>query len=187
MWTVLVIALVLAALLLVLYLVARTLGARYPPDHHFTREVVLKAPPERVWAAVTDFAAAPAWNPLVKRSRREPDHDGHEAWREWLAAGPPMLMLTKESEAPRRLVREIVDEKQSFGGTWTFVLTEAEGGTHVRLSEDGMVPGPVFRFMVRRFGPGRYVERYLEALARHLGEAGAPVRRTDLRTPAPPR
>lgn len=34
-------------------------------------EIIMDAPPERVWQALTDFAAFPEWNPLLRETRGE--------------------------------------------------------------------------------------------------------------------
>src|SRR5688572_29890313 len=146
-----------------LVVVARFLGARHPPEHEFSRTVTLPRRPEEVWRVVTDFAGQVAWQPYLKRVERLPDRDGREAWREQQKSGPPMILVTREADSPRRLVREIIDEKKVFSGTWTWQLEPAGEGTRLTLTENGRVENPVFRFMVHALGPSKYVDGYLGA------------------------
>jgi hypothetical protein len=78
---------------------------------------------------------------------------------------------------PRRMVTRIADPDLPFGGGWTFELEPADGpqgGTSVRITEDGEVYNPVFRF-VSRFvlGHTRSMERYLADLQAQAGQPGA--------------
>lgn len=161
----------------VFYLYARSAGAKYPPDHTFTRAVRLPKSPEEVFRVVTDFGAQVRWQPFLKSAERVADRDGREAWREQQKQGPAMLLVTREVEAPRRLVREIVDEKKVFTGDWTWELAPEGDGTLLRVTEHGNVPNPFYRFMVHRMGPSKYVDAYLRGLAAHLGAPDAPLER----------
>jgi hypothetical protein len=41
------------------------------PRHSLLTEIVIAAPPERVWRELTDFASYPQWNPFVRRIKGE--------------------------------------------------------------------------------------------------------------------
>ncbi|PYP70520.1 MAG: hypothetical protein DMD41_14750, partial [Gemmatimonadetes bacterium] len=72
---------------------------------------------------------------------------------------------------PRRLVRRIADPKLPFGGTWTWEITAAPGGSTLTITEDGEIYNPIFRFVARFIlGYTGTMESYLKALAARLGE-----------------
>src|SRR6185437_17113402 len=37
-----------------------------PLSRHIATEILIQAPPERVWSMLTDFAAYPDWNPFIE-------------------------------------------------------------------------------------------------------------------------
>ena len=39
------------------------------PRRFIKSETIIKAPPERVWAEMTDFASFPDWNPFVRKAQ----------------------------------------------------------------------------------------------------------------------
>jgi len=41
--------------------------------HHLQTEIDIAAPPDRVWAVLTDFAAYPDWNPFIRSIRGVPE------------------------------------------------------------------------------------------------------------------
>jgi hypothetical protein len=71
----------------------------------------------------------------------------------------------------RRLVGKITDRKLPFGGTWTFEIAPVPEGATLRITENGFVSNPVFRFMSRFvFGYTDEMEKYLRSLAKKFGE-----------------
>jgi hypothetical protein len=73
------------------------------------------------------------------------------------------------------MVTRIIDEGMPFGGSWTYELSDSDGGTEVRITEDGVVYNPIFRF-VSRFVMGHHgtMDGYLTNLGRKLGTDGPP-------------
>ena len=142
---------VLAGLLvlagLTLYLIGRAQPERHTAMIHFT----LKKSRTIVWAALTDYAAMPAWWPAVTAVRTETRPNGDAITWNKDKHGREMGFRTKAEAPPARLVREIVGEGLPFGGTWTFELMEENGGTRVTLTEDGFVTSPLFRGVAALF------------------------------------
>jgi len=167
---------ILLVLLMVLGLVLMAIvaiGALLPKAHVARRKATLRQPPEAVWQAITNVDAFPQWRSEVKRVERA-DHDGRVAWRE-IGTNGTITFEVVEAQPPARLVTRIADAKLPFGGTWTYELAPAAGGTTLTITENGEVYNPLFRF-VSRFIMGHHatMNAYLRALGRKFGETTQP-------------
>ena len=151
-------------------------GAFLPREHRATSSVTLHQPPDSVWKAVRDLGGVTAWWPEMKQAERLPDRDGREAWRQ-KTGGFDMALVVTESQGPRRLVTEIdAPQGAAFGGTWTYELTPADGGTRVSVTEGGWIANPIFRFLSRFvFGYHGTLDGYLKHLGKRFGEEVTPV------------
>ena len=77
----------------------------------------------------------------------------------------------ERQEAPSLLVTRVV-EGQPFGGTWTYRIAPAPGGSQLTITEDGEVYNVIFRFMSRFvFGHYATLDAYLTNLQARLAEA----------------
>lgn len=158
---------VIAALILIVVVV----GTLLPKEHHATRSARFHQTPEAIWAAMTNYQEFPSWRSNVKRVESFRSSNPLPAWREFDSHNGVLPMQTLESDAPRRLVTQIADPKLPFGGTWTTVITAANGESEVRITEDGEVRNPVFRFMSRFvFGLTATMDAYLRDLGKKFGE-----------------
>ena len=102
--------------------------------------------------------------------------DGKRAFRERDSHGA-ILYVVEEATPAHRLVTRIADKSLPFGGTWTHELSPDGPRTTLRITEDGEVYNPLFRFMSRFvFGHTATIDSYLADLGRKLG---GPVEITD--------
>jgi uncharacterized protein YndB with AHSA1/START domain len=162
LWTLLVVAGIV--LLMVV------LGWLVPRDHIATRVARYRQPPEAIWLAITDVDAMPSWRDGLKAVKKMPDRNGLPAHIEVTSMGE-LPMETVEMTPPRKLVGRIADPKLPFGGTWTFEIAPVGGGATLRITENGHISNPLFRFLSRFvFGYTGEMEKYLRSLAKKFGE-----------------
>lgn len=139
--------------------------------HRVTRSVRLAAPAERIWTVITDFPNHPTWRPGLKSIERSPDINNHPVWTEIDKQGEKLPIEITESTPPSRMAGRIADPNLPFGGTWIYELSSDNGATRLRITEDGEIRPPAFRYIARTMGYSFTIEKYLKALAIKIGEA----------------
>jgi hypothetical protein len=146
------------------------IGWLLPRDHVATRIGRYHQSPETIWAAITDVDAMPSWREGLKSVKKLPDRNGLPAHIEHTSNGA-IPMETVEMIPPRKLVAQIAGKNLPFGGTWTFEITPVADGATLRITENGYITNPVFRFMSRFvLGYTGEMEKYLRSLAKKFGE-----------------
>lgn len=143
-------------------------GMLLPVQHTAVVSRLVEGAPDDVWEIITDFRGFPDWRPDVDHVEVIEGEKGRVAWRE-RGAGGSMGLEVLDQARPRRLVTRILPDGQAFGGTWTYDLQAVEGGTQVRIREDGEIYNPAFRFVARYLmGYDATAVRYLDALSRRM-------------------
>lgn len=162
------------AVLIGLGVLMALVGSLLPRDHVASRSIRLKQPAVAVWQIITAYGDA-SWRSGIKRAERLPDLEGREVWSEIDSHGQAMPLETLEQDPPRRLVRRIADASLPFGGTWTYEIGEADGGSRITITERGEVKNAIFRFVGRFIiGHAATIDTYLKDLGKNFGETVTP-------------
>jgi len=138
----------IVGILVVLVLLVVAIGYALPKSHVAAVSARYAAPPDTLWATLTDVSAFPQWRNDIARVELLPDEDGLRGWREH-GKNDVISYRVVTSDPPRRLVTRIADETLPFGGTWTYDLAPSDGGTSLTITERGEVYNPIFRFVSR--------------------------------------
>lgn len=156
-----------------LIVIVALVGSRLPKGHTATRTTRLKAPPDALYSLLSDVDNYRSWRPDVKKLERLPDRDGRPAWVEEMSTGKIPLYFER-MERPSLLVARIADPSLPFGGTWTYRISPAAGGSELSITEDGEVYNPIFRFMARFvFGYTATMDAFIKHVQARLGEGTA--------------
>ncbi len=170
------IALGIIAVLVGFVAIVVAVGWSLPVKHRASRQASYAVPPDVVFATLTSVADFPSWRTKVKSVASVPGPDGKRGFRESGGDGD-ITYVVDESDPPRHLVTRIADDKLPFGGKWTYELMATGQGTTLRITEDGEVYNPLFRFVSRFvFGHQATIDTFLTDLGRKYGH---PVTITD--------
>ena len=143
-WVLIAVGVVAAVIVLI-----TVIGAFLPREHTASRAMVLRQPPETVWATIRNLEGIAAWFPEGARVKVE----------------------VAEERRPAKLVTRIVPEPRApFGGTWTYEIQPAPGGSRLTVTENGWIAVPPFRVVARLMGMDATIKQYLTALAKKFGE-----------------
>lgn len=152
------------------------IGALLPTAHVATIEATYRAPADRVFATIADVQGGVGWRTGLEQVEILSAAGEPLRWREKSSFGT-LTFRREEFAPPARLIGRIDDTSQGFGGRWIYEVAPRGEQTVLRITEEGEVYNPVFRFMSRYvFGHYRTLEQYARDLGRHLGQDVAPVR-----------
>lgn len=162
------ILLLVVAGLVVLILGVVVIGSLLPKHHVVSRSASYRATPERLFALI---AGPQNWRPEVLRSETIPDPGGRELMRETSRHGETIVYEVSDRVSPSSIKRRIATRNLPYSGAWTYSVQPNGENTVVRITEDGEVYNPVFRF-VSRFvlGQTRTLDTYLRALGKTVGQ-----------------
>ena len=162
------IAVIVIGSLAVLILTVLVIGALLPKHHIATRSATFRAKPERLFALIS---GPPTWRPDVKKYEVVANPGGGEMWQETDSHGQTILYEVVERKAPVLLKTRIATPDLPYGGGWTLALHDEGTSTTLRITENGDVYNPIFRFVSRFIlGHTRSIDAYLTNLAKALGE-----------------
>ena len=143
-------------------------GYRLPEQHEASAERQYAYPPDRVYQAISTPAQYPRWRTGVQRVDLLPDSAGLKRFRE-IGMGDEVTYVVEEAVPNQVYVTRIAQDGLPYGGSWTFELAPAGTGTRVKITENGEVYNPAFRFISRYvMGHTRGLERYLGDLEKRL-------------------
>ena len=162
------IALIFVGAIAALILVVVVVGALLPKHHMATRSAVFRARAEHLFSLI---AGPQNWRADVKTYEPITSGAGPQMWRETNSHGETIAYEVVECMPPTLLRTRIATTGLPYSGGWTYALEDNGSSTTVRITEEGDVYNPVFRFVSRFImGHTRSIDAYLNNLAAASGE-----------------
>lgn len=158
----------LVALVVLGFLVGMTL----PASHVAEVEATYSASAAEIWGVLADLSTWSEWNRGVGEMERAADQGDVPVWV-WKGDNGEMPLRVVERQPPMRMRTEV--DGGVFRGSWTYTLEPGDGGTHVRILEEGEIPVPIFRlFMIGR-DVNATARDFLTDLGERMGERVEPI------------
>jgi len=160
--------LIVAGALGLIVLVVLLVGWSLPVKHRATKETTYRATPAQLFTLITDVKSFPTWRASVKEVQVLPFHDGHPQFRE-IGKNGSIVYEIDSAVANQTLVTRIADPSLPFGGKWTYEITPRNDSATLRITEDGEVYNPLFRFFSRFIiGHTATIDQYLSDVGKRV-------------------
>jgi hypothetical protein len=162
------IILIAVSCLVLLMLGILLVGSLLPRRHSASRSAAYQATPEQLYALIS---GAQNWRPDVVHFETVTGEQGRELQKETARNGQTIAYEISDRVPPHELKRRIASPDLPYSGTWTYSVQPRDGMTVVRITEEGEVGNPIFRF-VSRFvlGYTHTMDQYLSALGNATGQ-----------------
>jgi hypothetical protein len=145
-----------------LLLLPVVVGMALPKAHTSSRSALFRSTPEQLFALID---GPQTWRSNVKKYELIAAPNGLRQWRETDAHGQTIAYEAIERQPPNLLRTRIVTLNLPYSGTWTLNLSPENGSTVIRITEQGEVYNPLFRFVSQfLIGQNRTIETYLRDL-----------------------
>jgi hypothetical protein len=166
------ILLIIVAALVLLILIVVVTGALLPKRHVSSRSAHFNASAEQLFALI---AGSQTWRPDVAKCEEVPDSSGRHLQLETSRRGETITYELLAIDPPHSIQRKIATPNLPYSGSWSFVLSPASNGTDVRITEDGEIYNPIFRFVTRFImGETATLDAYLRAMGKATGQDVTP-------------
>jgi Polyketide cyclase / dehydrase and lipid transport len=159
---------ILLGLLAVPIVVVLITGMLLPKQHIATRSLQLQQPPDAVYALI---AGPPTWRSSISSYEPVGKIEGKTHWREVDQHNHAITYEEEEAMPTTRRIVSIANKNLPFGGTWTYEIQPSGSGSVLRITENGEVYNPLFRFVSRYImGHTATIDHYLKDVAAHFNE-----------------
>lgn len=161
----------LAALVLLVFVV----GFMLPERHDTSISVNFTNPPEKLWAAISDYETHPMTGAQRKSTQKQPDEGGLPVWIEDL--GPTQVTVrTLSATAPTYVKRNMFDSVVRMNVDCEFRIEPVAGGSRVTATSQTTVPSgnwraPLFRVTLKVGAGEKGMRDYWTSIGKTLGES----------------
>ena len=145
----------LVALVVLMLAVTYIDGLTMPTNHSTTVSATIPAPPDQVFARITDVAHGNQWRPAVKSVTVLPPVNGPQGpqahWVEDLGHNQTMNFLATRTDTPTRRDVLLDVPGAAYGGTWIYQLSPGPtpNTTTLQITENGYINPPIYRFVMK--------------------------------------
>ncbi len=153
---------IIIVVLLVIFIgIVYLMGSLMPVKHQSFVESRLSTTPEQLWKILTNPGEYKNWRRGIKELKVTDDNH----WSELNTHGDTINYRADWVDPNKKLMTVITNNNLPYGGHWEFAITKQDDGCLLRITENGEVYNPVFRFMSKYiFGHDATLKGYMTDL-----------------------